>query len=211
MANRQISAFLALFLMAASIFGAVWELSCDDGTKYGQCSSGHPGYYCAQNGTDAVGLQKVVGEVNPEGHPKAGQATTLAIQCACSKYEGYEEKSGQCVKIGEEPVETVPVVQNQTPNTQGTQNQSANETALNESVGQVQEAENESGFIPADLLDVPQQAQEQEDNVQAKSDDSIWPLITGVVVVSVVGAVLIGIIIIAGLYGLKHFRRRKGL
>jgi cobalamin biosynthesis Mg chelatase CobN len=174
----------------------------------------HPGYYCAQNGTDAVALQKVVGEVNPEGHPKAGQATTLATQCACSKYEGYEERDGQCLKPGEiSKIEEAKANATQNKSNEAVQNASANNSNTSENSSQNQSVkEGGDGFIPADLLTVPEaKANEtQKEEVVANAGFDIWSMVGGIIIVSIVGAVIIGIIVAIGLYGAKHFRR-KGL
>lgn len=62
--------------------------ACSDGTTYGACSKTQPGYYCGYDSTTGgSALQNVIGMTTASFKP-----------CQCSKFDGYAEQNGECVK-----------------------------------------------------------------------------------------------------------------
>ncbi|MFA5108397.1 MAG: hypothetical protein WC492_02600 [Candidatus Micrarchaeia archaeon] len=191
-----------LLIVSAFSFSAIWEMKCSDGTAYSQCSQASPGYYCGQASADTVELQKVVGEVNPAGHPKVGEPTTLAVKCACSNFAGYIEKDGECVdQTKQKPVEAPKTTQkNETTAVKNETQNTTQETAQTEQKETVPEQ--------TQALEVPKETIKQE--TTNKGWDS-GQIIIAMVVLSVVGAGGLFVLVAIAILVYYKFRKKKGM
>ena len=82
---------LLVMVLLAGTASALNTNACSDGTAYFQCSSKSPGYLCMLD-PSGNGMNVLVNVLGDSGTP------TLRAQCACSKYPGYVEVNGECMK-----------------------------------------------------------------------------------------------------------------
>ena len=96
--NKIIGLIFVTIIIANSIFAAeLYEMSCEDGTKYMKCSQYTPGFICAPTAAgDSLELQNIAGAVYPDGHPKEGESTKQAEECSCDNFDGFTLKDGRC-------------------------------------------------------------------------------------------------------------------
>ncbi|PIT85034.1 hypothetical protein COU37_00755 [Candidatus Micrarchaeota archaeon CG10_big_fil_rev_8_21_14_0_10_45_29] len=204
---KKIILLLAI-LFAGISFGEIWEEKCSDGTGYFQCSSLSPGYACLPDSAALSGLslQKVLDQVNPDGHPKQGELTDLAVKCACANFEGYEEQNNKCVNPSDpstfdEPAANASALNSSAPAAQNstlTQNASDSGQAVNSAQG--------DGVI---LLNAPK---EEEKKAEPPADGGILGMFGWVLVISVIGAGFVGVVlVIAGVSLFKLGRKGDGL
>jgi len=198
--GRYTLGFAIVMLLCAIGFSA--DLTCDDGTKYDECSSVRPGYYCGYDGPNAAALQKVVGEVNDASHPtKAGKPTDLALRCACDKISGYTEVNKECVSAGQPAPAPPPAPTPITPAPVTQPNTTVTPTPINNTRAQTNTSE------PATVAPIKTTTEQKTQTVEGFKLGT-FEIAVILVVLSIVGGVGLIIVILVAVFVLYKMKKK---
>jgi hypothetical protein len=90
--NIPITLFFNILFSAES--SDLYLRTCEDGTKYWDCSQTKPGYACLPDPSSPNGVSLK----NDLATKFVKDTKTKAHKCACENFPGYFEKDGECVK-----------------------------------------------------------------------------------------------------------------